>query len=203
MNNDRHQSKLDRAGEYLDARTVELAHKHHRRLQQLTREAVDLHQRRQRHQWLRPVVGVSLATAFSAVVAVVLVVTRFDDLTHRDGAAQMTAEQAVVESAENSLMAQLPMWVKDTNTPVELVEHLDFYRWLAQQNGNAGQDDQRSVLGTPKTAFMLLDTSDDSTEPPILLALNAVDRFGHRQRRTAADVAERVSGTTAAVGAAQ
>ncbi len=202
MNNDHH-GKLDKAGEYLDARADELAQKHHRRLQQLTREAVALHQQRKQRQWLRPVVGVSLATAFSAVVAVVLVVTQFGDLGQQNNAAQMTAQQPVVEPGENRLLAQMPLWVKDTDTPVELVEHLDFYRWLAQQKGSAGHDDQRSAVGAVRTAYLLLDTADDSIEPPILLALNAVDQSGHRQRRTAADVAEGVSGTTAVARAAQ
>ena len=43
--------------------------------------------------------------------------------------------------------AKLPVWVKDTNVPLELLENLDFYVWLSQQN-QFTQTEEKFIVAT-------------------------------------------------------
>ncbi|HHL18547.1 MAG TPA: hypothetical protein ENJ33_02305 [Thiothrix sp.] len=103
--------------EYLDQCAQRLAEKHHRRLQAMTREAINTLPKKRRSLWQKPV----FVSAFSLfIISTVLFL--------------QNAEEP--ETLSNNLLSQpvaLPAWVMDTETPDTLIEHLDFYDWLAKQ----------------------------------------------------------------------
>jgi hypothetical protein len=107
--------------EYLDQHTQRLAKKHQRRLQTMTFEAIDSLPKKRRSIWFKPV----LASAFTvAIIATTLLL--------------QNTEKPIVATA-------LPAWVMDTETPVTLIENLDFYDWLAQQTEQQYSTDEKHI----------------------------------------------------------
>jgi len=144
--------------EYLDQCAQRLAEKHHRRLQKMTREALDALPKKRAVRWHKPVF-VSVFSLFIITTTLFL---------------QNAKEPATLANNLHRLPTTLPAWVMDTETPDTLIEHLDFYDWLARQTNQY-----------------------TAAEKPITLVLNqpAWPRFS--QRLPTDDVTQRFPRTTA------
>jgi hypothetical protein len=85
----------------------------------MTFEAIDSLPKKRQSIWFKPV----LASAFTiAIIATTLFL--------------QDAEKPTAATA-------LPAWVMDTETPVTLIENLDFYDWLAQQTEQQYSTDEK------------------------------------------------------------
>ncbi len=174
----------DSARRHLDQRAEALAQKHHRRLQQMTQAALESRQRRHASIWRNPAFGVAAAAAFSVTLAISALLLRPDSATRPDDMSAQARTPAWLE--------RLPGWVRDTETPLDLLENYAFYRWLATQNPPTSGADRSTSLEGPH----------DPDEQIAFLAL-AADEYRHRQRYAATDAAARFSGAVAPAGAAQ
>ena len=177
----------DSARRHLDQRAEALAQKHHRRLRQMTQTALESRQRRRASIWRNPAFGVAAAAAFSVTLAISALLLRPDSATLPG---DMTAQAPPAQTP--AWLTRLPGWVRDTETPLDLLENYAFYRWLATQNPPTSGTDRSTSLEGPH----------DPDEQIAFLAL-AADEYRHRQRYAATDAAARFSGAVAAAGAAQ
>ncbi len=179
---------------HLDARSEELARKHHRRLQSMTYAALDTRLRKQERHWLKTGFAAAAGTALSLAVAIGI------GLQLQGTEDTRQSQIATLERQPDALMENLPPWVKDTDTPVELIENLEFYQWLAQQTGASQSSKASPYSHTPSTPNSATDQQHAAIQQAFLLALNDADDHRRGQRRTAADPAQGFSRTTAAAG---
>lgn len=146
-------------GEYLEGRKQTLTQKHQRHLHRMTQEALQSQENNNQKSWFKP----AMATAFSVMLVTTLVLLNTSD-----------------KSSEQS-ETDLPAWVTDTNVPLNLIENLEFYDWLAQQPEN----------------------QQARYEKAITLAANDYYQYRLSQRLTARDSTKRIPGTTAYFGTVQ
>ena len=144
----------------LDDREQALAQKHQRQLHSMTQEALLSRQK----NWFKP----AMATAFSIMLVTTLVLINTSD------------------NPGEQVDPDLPVWVTDTNVPLNLIEHLEFYDWLAQQ---------------PENQQARYQEYDD--EKPTTLAANDDYQYCLSQRLTTRDFTKRIFGTTAYFGTVQ
>ncbi len=209
---DRERHDNQRIRRHLDARARQLTVRHQERLQQMTAEAVEAHRRRRRFILPNRWVAVPAATAFVLALALGLALNP----QHRAAPpTQATASSDAAAPADP--LANLPEWVKDTDTPVDLLENYAFYRWLATQQAAVPDQNSRRPIAEPRHAtdatatrplpFDNAKTSAAATARPVagplLLAFNADDESGHRRGHSTADAAARLPRTTATAGEAQ
>ncbi len=150
-------------GEYLDRRKQALTHKHQRRLQRMTREAMLSRAKPWHSSWVKP----ALATAFS-----VMLVTTFVLL--KEG----------TENVPNPVLqdADLPAWVTDTEVPLTLIENLEFYDWLAQQPENQQAKLQTSLTVAINTYYQYRFSQRLTTRDPAQRVSGAASYPGAVQR---------------------
>lgn len=113
----------------LNERKQALAKKHHYRLQQMTERAIQAPQKKPLvplASWIKP----TFATAFS-----IFLITTVMFLYQYEAEKPITASLAP--------LPKLPVWVTDTDTPVTLIENIDFYHWLSQQTDNQHAKNQQ------------------------------------------------------------
>lgn len=118
--------------ECLDQRAQALAHKHHRRLQQMTHQALEARQA-QRSRWIKP----TMATAFSLLLITTVVFLYQQDDQHGN----KTATQPLTTT-----QTALPVWLTDTDVPLTLIENLEFYHWLSQQKDKQYAQNQSPLI---------------------------------------------------------
>jgi hypothetical protein len=161
-------NKLDQLAQHLEQ-------KHHRRLEAMTRAALQTQQPAARLSWLHPAwmkplrlrsATTAMVTALAASIALAAVLLAF--LPEKSPTPPTT-------------LATLPDWVKDTDVPFTLLENMAFYDWLSQQ--------PTAQSAAPQNRLVLAD--------------NQPDRLGIGWRYTTADLAERFPGRLARDGEAQ
>lgn len=144
--------------DYLEGRKQELSQKYQRQLYRMTQEALQSQKNNAQKSWFMPV----MAATFSILLVTTLVLLNTSD---------QSSEQTETD---------LPTWVTDTNVPLNLIENLEFYDWLAQQPEN--QQARYQEYGYEKA---------------ITLAANDYYQYRLSQRLTAGDSTQRIPRTTA------
>jgi len=154
-----------RAVNYLDQKELSLAQKYQQRLNKITTLAlsnVSLYSLSLWvKQWLTPAPMMAVASVFAISVAVVFYFEQQGQLLPPDNL---------------QVNAKLPTWVKDTDVPLELLENMDFYVWLSQQEHYA------------------------KTEDKLILAAAWHHKFATGKRHASRNLTKRFSGTTANFG---
>jgi len=139
-----HQQRLDdiskraiisqATNQYLDEENQRLSQTYQYRLRKMTSWAINNHLSPFLSLLSKPlslVLKSAPIMALASILVISVVITVFFE--QRD-------EQLSPHSFQAN--AKLPTWVKDTDVPVELLENLDFYVWLSQQNEFAQTKDE-------------------------------------------------------------
>ncbi len=109
--------------EQLDQKAKELAFKHQKRLHEMTALAVNQQSAYTFPSliasFLKPAPMMALASVLSVAVALSIFLGK-QDVQKSSGIVQARAD--------------MPAWVKDTDVPLDILENMDFYVWLSQQN---------------------------------------------------------------------
>lgn len=104
----------------LDQLAQRLEQKHRRRLEAMTRSALQTQRPAPHLQWLHTAwMKPAMVTAFAASLALAAVLLGY-----------LPEKQAI----EPATVAAMPEWVKDTDVPLTLLENIAFYDWLSQQS---------------------------------------------------------------------
>lgn len=142
---EKHQQRLDdiskqaiisqATNQYLDEENQRLSQTYQYRLRKMTSWAINNHLSPFLSLLSKPlslVLKPAPIMALASILVISVVITVFFE---------QRGEQLSPHSFQAN--AKLPTWVKDTGVPVELLENLDFYVWLSQQNEFAQTKDER------------------------------------------------------------
>jgi len=128
--------------QYFDQKEVHLNKKHQQRLDKMTQNALKSHLNYQSKSTRKPVF--SLYSIFIDRLLKPFPVVILSSLLFATIAINMLFEYQNIQEKPDSIVAnyQIPQWVKDADVPLELLENINFYVWLSQQNYAAKQQNK-------------------------------------------------------------
>lgn len=141
---EKHQQRLDdiskqaiisqATSQYLDEKNQRLSQRYQYRLRKMTNWVINNHPSSLLSLLLKPLSFVLKPVPMMALASILAISVTVTVLFEKRD------EQLSPHSFQAN--AKLPTWVKDTDVPVELLENLDFYVWLSQQNEFAQTKDK-------------------------------------------------------------